>query len=276
MQKKYPSKILLFGEYAILKGGEALAVPYPKYTAQWIEDAKSDSDFKPYLIQYADYLFSEKYFHEIIDVTAFKNAIESGLDIKSNIPIGYGAGSSGALVAAVYDRFAKAPIAENDLHPLKYVLGRMEDFFHSKSSGFDPLVCYLNKPLHILADGSIEIIEKEIPLLENLQLFNSKINRFTNQLVETFQERMKDEEYRTEIFETLLKLNSDCISYMLSDNRKMFFETLRKLSEFQLKYFNFAIPPIIQGIWKNKLTHDTLIMKLCGAGGGGFMIEFKE
>lgn len=276
MQKKYPSKILLFGEYAILKGGEALAVPYPKYTAQWIENATGDSDFKPYLIRYADYLFTEKYFHEIIDVAAFKNAIASGLDIQSNIPIGYGAGSSGALVAAVYDRFAKAPLATNDLHALQKVLGRMEDFFHSKSSGFDPLVCYLNKPLHILADGSIEIIEKEIPLLENLQLFNSKINRFTSQLVETFQERMKDEEYRKEIFETLLTLNSNCISFMLSDNRKMFFETLRRLSEFQLKYFNFAIPPIIRGIWKNKLTHDTLIMKLCGAGGGGFMIEFKE
>ncbi|MBK6730026.1 MAG: hypothetical protein IPG60_03345 [Bacteroidetes bacterium] len=276
MRKKYPSKILLFGEYAILLKGEALAVPYPKFTAYWVEKTESDSAFKPYLLQYADYLFSENYFLEIIDVTAFKNALESGLDIKSNIPIGYGAGSSGALVAAVYERFAKAPIDKNDFLALKNVLGRMEDFFHSKSSGFDPLVCYLNKPLHIHADGSIHSIEKEIPLLEHMQLFNTAINRFTNQLVETFQERMKDEDYRTEIFETLLQLNSDCISYLLSDNRNMFFETLRKLSEFQLKYFNFAIPPIIQGIWKNKLTHDTLIMKLCGAGGGGFMIEFKE
>lgn len=276
MEKIYPSKILLFGEYTILRNGEALAVPYPDYAAQWIEKTDTPSAFKPYLDQFAGYLAKENDLKEIIDVNAFQDALTSGLDIASNIPIGYGAGSSGAVVAAVYDRFAKSPLDTGEMKRLQQELGRMEDFFHHKSSGFDPLVCYVKKPLHITTGGDIRIVEHPIPLLSHMRLFDTAIHRFTGQLVETFQQRMKDEIFRTEVFDALLLLNSKCIASMIADNKTSFFESLRQLSEFQLQYFNFAIPPVIRGIWKNKLTYDTCIMKLCGAGGGGFMIEFTE
>lgn len=276
MRNVFSSKILVFGEYAIIAGGEALAIPYPQFTAEWIESAESPSEFKPYLLQFADYLNKQDAITPFLDTDTFCKQLDAGLDIRSNIPIGYGAGSSGALVAAVYDRFAKPSTDKQDLAVLKNILGRMEDFFHKKSSGFDPLVSYINKPLLIQSDGNIEIIENEMPLLQNMRLFDSGFHRFTHHLVDIFQERMKDLEYQHEIIPMLLNLNASCIRYLLANDTTHFYTALRKLSAFQLEYLNFAIPPAVRETWMYELDHGSSIMKLCGAGGGGFMLQFQE
>ena len=62
----------------------------------------------------------------------------------SSIPQGYGIGSSGALVASIYDQYAldKITVLENltkeKLQHLKTVFAAMESFFHGKSSGLRP------------------------------------------------------------------------------------------------------------------------------------------
>jgi mevalonate kinase len=72
----------------------------------------------------------------------------------SSIPQGYGVGSSGALVAAIYDRYAqdKITVLENltrekllqlKIYSLKWKL------FSRKSSGLDPLNSYLSIPILI-------------------------------------------------------------------------------------------------------------------------------
>ena len=61
----------------------------------------------------------------------------------SSIPQGYGVGSSGALVAAIYDQYAlnKITVLENltkdKLVQLKQSLQQW-NLFHGKSSGLDP------------------------------------------------------------------------------------------------------------------------------------------
>ena len=49
------------------------------------------------------------------DLDAFSNDIEGGMYFDSSIPQGYGVGSSGALVASIYDRYAseKITVLEN-------------------------------------------------------------------------------------------------------------------------------------------------------------------
>ena len=80
----------------------------------------------------------------------------------SSIPQGYGVGSSGALVAAVYDKYAfgKITVLENltkeKLLHLKAVFSLMESFFHGKSSGLDPLNSYLSLPILINSKDHIE------------------------------------------------------------------------------------------------------------------------
>ena len=80
----------------------------------------------------------------------------------SSIPQGYGIGSSGALVASIYDQYAedKITILENltrdKLLNLKAIFSLMESFFHGKSSGLDPLNSYLSLPILINSKTNIE------------------------------------------------------------------------------------------------------------------------
>ena len=86
-------------------------------------------------------------------------ALHADLDLRlyfdSSIPQGYGVGSSGALVAAFYDRYAvdkispQADLIPEKLSRLKSIFAAMESYFHGKSSGLDPLNSYLSLPLLI-------------------------------------------------------------------------------------------------------------------------------
>jgi mevalonate kinase len=89
------------------------------------------------------------------NIQALQNDIDKGMYFDSSIPQGYGVGSSGALVAAIYDKYAtqKITILENltreKLLALKKIFAAMESFFHGKSSGLDPLNSYLSLPILI-------------------------------------------------------------------------------------------------------------------------------
>ena len=80
----------------------------------------------------------------------------------SSIPQGYGVGSSGAIVAAFYDKYAqnKITVLENltreKLLKLKTIFSEMESYFHGKSSGLDPLNSYLSLPILIHSQDNIE------------------------------------------------------------------------------------------------------------------------
>jgi mevalonate kinase len=74
----------------------------------------------------------------VTDLAELKNDVETGMYFDSSIPQGYGVGSSGALVAAIYDRYAqdKITVLENltreKLLQLKNIFSQMESFFHGK------------------------------------------------------------------------------------------------------------------------------------------------
>jgi hypothetical protein len=51
----YPSKLLLFGEYAIIKGGRALAIPFSRFSGHWAR-AKENTPQQETLRSLAFYL----------------------------------------------------------------------------------------------------------------------------------------------------------------------------------------------------------------------------
>lgn len=162
------SKILLFGEYGIIEDSKGLSIPYNFYNGTLKTDDK-DSDFakksNQSLIKFCDHL------HQLqaedpqlvsFDLDKLKNDLALGMYFDSTIPQGYGVGSSGALVAAIYDKYAydKITVLENltreKLLKLKDIFGKMESFFHGKSSGLDPLNSYLSLPILINSKTNIE------------------------------------------------------------------------------------------------------------------------
>ena len=122
-----------------------------------------------------------------------------------HIPQGYGVGSSGALVAAIYDKYAqdKITVLENltreKLLNLKSIFSEMESFFHGKSSGLDPLNSYLSLPIFINSKDNIEATG--IPSQKEdgkgaVFLLDSGIIGETAPMVQIFMENMKQEGFR--------------------------------------------------------------------------------
>ncbi len=218
-----------------------------------------------------------------LDLQAFADDVKKGLYFESTIPQGYGLGSSAALVAAVYSRYAKSKIksrrhiASEEILQLKSDFSEMEAFFHGTSSGVDPLNSYIKYPVLMKGKGQFETVG--IPRTDNGQdnaifLLNTGKARKTGPLVQIFLEKSKDKNYRKAIKEELIPLNNQCIQSLLEGNLSEFRFALKKISSFQLNYFKEMIPSNCFELWEKGLASDDYYLKLCGAGGGGFVLGF--
>ena len=123
---------------------------------------------------------------------SLKKDIDSGLYFKSNIPISSGLGSSGALVSSILINYANTDLRKKNSNEIKKIMSIMESKFHLKSSGFDPLVSFFNKPI-LMSDGNVELIE-DIKFRDfKIYLVDSKIPSSTSDMITIFNQKMNDE-----------------------------------------------------------------------------------
>jgi len=286
-------KVLLFGEYSILFNSKGLTIPYTHFTGQlsFINDDKyTDFDFavqsNKQLKVFLGYMLELEAKAEMPCTMEFKSLardIENGLYFESNIPQGYGIGSSGALVASIYDRYCTNKIEANesisglDISRLREIFSILESLFHGKSSGIDPLNCYLQHPLLIHSREDIAITGVPRSKFESegvIFLVDTGKTGKTGPLVNHFLEQMRFKEYEN-IFKTeYIPWVNQCISDLLSGNMRSFFESLIKVSTFQLKHFTNMIPENFMPAWQWGLDSGKFQLKLCGSGGGGFLLGF--
>ncbi|PHN03274.1 mevalonate kinase family protein [Flavilitoribacter nigricans] len=271
--KKYASKLLLFGEYTIINGSRALAIPYERFAGHWAQAAMPDDR----LLAFAEYLEQQAHLRASLDVPAFRHALNENLFFDSNIPIGYGLGSSGALCAAVYDRFAVAPIGRQEVAQfaaLRQQFALMESHFHGSSSGTDPLICYLGYPVVIRAEGAIDRVD--LPNLQDLPfpffLLDTGLPRSTGPLVNTYLANCEKADYAERISRTLTPEVNALIEAFLTGNWQKVGEGMRTVSVFQYEHFSEMIPSDLRAVWQQGLDSGAYTLKLCGAGGGGFLL----
>ena len=285
------SKILLFGEYGIIKDSKGLSIPYNFYNgALKLDENPSEAARKSNLNlrRFADFLqtLQEKN-PELVqfDFSTLNRDIENGMYFDSSIPQGYGVGSSGALVAAIYDKYAndKITVLENltrdKLLKLKKIFGEMESFFHGKSSGLDPLNSYLSIPILINSTENIE--PAGIPSqTENgtgaVFLLDSGTTGETGPMVSIFMENMKQEPFRKMLKEQFVKHTDACVDDFLKGDVKSLFKNVKKLSHTVLDNFKPMIPAQFHKLWKKGIETNDYYLKLCGSGGGGYILGFTE
>lgn len=281
------AKILLFGEYGIIENAQGLSIPYLFYKGRF-KFSELETDFEKEsnhsLKKYAEYLRNLEYLEGFrLNLSQFSDDIENGLFFDSDIPQGYGVGSSGALVAAIFDRYSTErletkTLKKSQLKDLKAFLGEMESFFHGKSSGIDPLICYINSP--ILIENKENISRVEIPK-ENqgegaIFLIDSQMIGETEPMVRLFFEKMKSEDFRKTLKEDFIKYNDACIHAFLNKEKTILFENIKALSEWTYKHFRPMIPQSVVNIWREGLDSNIYSLKLCGSGGGGYILGFTE
>ncbi len=278
MNKKYHGKVILFGEYSMIFGSEALLIPYDSVFGEWssVINRPSDRgfDLNKKLFEFYNYLRKDDRFR-ILDLRRFEMELNAGLYFDSNIPLGYGVGSSGALVAAVYDRFKLIEI--EDTLKLKSFLASMENCFHGSSSGIDPLQCYYGKPFILRRQTTLNVLDNDF-ISENIHVFliDTKAKSPTGPLVEHFKERRQDEKYLDKFNNEYVPLVSECINCLVEKKDDDFFTNLSRLSALQLELLSHTIPDDFKEYFLKDINEDHFQVKLCGAGGGGFLLGFSD
>lgn len=285
------SKILLFGEYGIIKDSKGLSIPYNFYNgALKIDKIPSESSIKSNqrLKRFSDYLEELQASQPSLvkfDMETLKKDIDRGMYFDSTIPQGYGVGSSGALVAAIYDEYAlnKITVLENltreKLLKLKEIFGEMESFFHGKSSGLDPLNSYLSIPILINSKDNIEpagIPSQTTSGKGAVFLLDSGTMGETAPMVQIFMENMEAEPFRIMLKEQFVKHTDACVEDFLKGDVKSLFRNIKKLSHIVLDNFKPMIPAQFHKLWKQGIDSNDYYLKLCGSGGGGYILGFTE
>jgi len=290
----YYAKILLFGEYCVIFNSMGLTIPYTHFTGHLSmpsERKYTNLDFalrsNQDLHEYASYLknlSSEENEDFNMDFENFDRDLNHGLYFESNIPQGFGLGSSGALVVAIYSAYALNPVIRSrqmekkDILKLKYIFSRMESFFHGTSSGLDPLNSYMQFPLLINAKDDIQMVN--IPRNHNgdsaIFLINTGNPGKTEPLVNSFLESNKNPEYNKKVKEQFIPYNNESIKSLIAGNYDEFFDNLAKLSKFEYEYLKPMIPNAYHKAWDFGNTSSAFHLKLCGSGGGGFLLGFAR
>ena len=277
MRDRYYSKVILFGEYSMIFDATALMIPLKRFSAQWqfpqSRNRAASLTSNQSLKRFYQYLSENETLSYLLDLQALKKDLDEGLFLASNVPSGYGLGSSGTLVAAVYDRYALQK-TENYLQ-LKTLFGQMESHFHGSSSGIDPLQCYLGKPFKITPNG-VELLSDDF-LKKNIHicLIDTKIKSNTKPLVNHFKAQRENPGFLNRFQAEYVPCVTSCIDAMINSNKELFFNSLKRLTKGQLEFLR----PMVTD---NTLVHFSsdydfnFSVKISGSGGGGYVLGFTD
>ncbi|MCX6305791.1 MAG: hypothetical protein NT040_12580 [Bacteroidetes bacterium] len=287
---RFPAKLILFGEYSILLGSSALGVPFNHFGASlgYIGHETGDAlvatlESNRHLKRMCDFFLEDSlFFNKILDCDGLSHDILNGLCLNSTIPQRYGMGSSGVLCAAVYDAYhveshdITGHVDVTDLVALRKIFIRMESFFHGRSSGFDPLVSWLKTPLLAGRDGELAPVSFSGHSLADegidLILVDSGKPCSTGPLVADFLAEFFPGGMITSAGADMCILVNSVIGKLLSGDPEGLWKAIWELSRFQLMKLNRPIPAVFIPSWEEGLQTGLFSLKLCGSGGGGFLL----
>ena len=275
MRDRYYSKVILFGEYSMIFDATALMIPLKRFSAQWqfpqSRNRPVSLTSNQSLKQFYKYLSDNEKLSNLFDLHTFKKDLDEGLFLASNVPSGYGLGSSGTLVAAVYDRYATQKT--DDYLQMKTLFGQMESHFHGSSSGIDPLQCYLAQPFKITPEGvqllSDDFLKKDI----HICLIDTKIKSNTKPLVNHFRQQRENPDFLNRFQSEYVPCVTSCINSMVEGVKELFFKSLKQLTKGQLEFLS----PMITDNTLDLFTADygfNFGVKISGSGGGGYVLGF--
>ena len=277
MRDRYYSKVILFGEYSMIFDATALMIPLKRFSAQWqlpqSRNLSASFQSNHNLKHFRDYLAGNETLSSLLDIQSLSKDLDEGLFLASNVPSGYGLGSSGTLVAAVYDRYAVQK--NNDYLQLKTLFGLMESHFHGSSSGIDPLQCYLGQPFKITPDGvkmlSDDFLRKDI----HICLIDTKIKSNTKPLVDHFKQQREDADFLSRFQNEYVPCVTSCINSMVEGNKELFFNSLKQLTKGQLEFLRPMITDNTLALFTTDFDFNFGV-KISGSGGGGYVLGFTD
>jgi mevalonate kinase len=271
VDKSFPAKLLLFGEYTVLLDGQALAIPYYQYRGRWVNHIRAYSQPSSFnlLAEYLDQIKSRLI--NKLDLGKFRDFIGDGGVFESDIPQGVGLGSSAALTASIYDLLGDHESL--NLSQKQADLALIESFYHGKSSGFDALVSLVQRPIFIQTKNEMVILDKLPQQSINLYLLVTEVGRKTQNLVGWFENSFQDTFFQQTMID-LAEANNTAIQGFIEGQANL--EIAKKISEIQFYSLQPLIAPSLRELWQKTLNDENLALKILGAGGGGYYLLFSK
>ena len=87
---------------------------------------------------------------------------------------------------------------------------------------------------------------------------------------------MKNEGFRKMLHEDFSKYTDACIDDFLRGNVKSLMGNVKQLSKVAFDNFKPMIPQPFHTIWQNGIDSNDYYLKLCGSGGGGYILGFTK
>jgi mevalonate kinase len=181
-------------------------------------------------------------------------------------------------VAALYYQYRLNKKKNTPVSEIKNELAKIESYFHGKSSGLDPIVCYLNKAVLLRGGDVSETFDLPEVKSYALKVFliNTHIERKTSPYVNLFLEKCKDKKFMDTIEKSLIPANDIAIQSFLDRKHAKLMNSVKLISQLHYDMLPEFIPDRFKEIWKLGLKYNEYHLKICGAGGGGFIIGFAK
>jgi mevalonate kinase len=107
-------------------------------------------------------------------------------------------------------------------------------------------------------------------------LLDSGESSETAPMVDIFFKSMKNKNYNKIIREDFIRITDSCVDDFLSGDFKSLFLDIKKLSQVVLDNFKPMIPKNFHNLWAKGIESNDYFLKLCGSGGGGYILGFSE
>ncbi len=89
-------------------------------------------------------------------------------------------------------------------------------------------------------------------------------------------ENLKDQGFRKMLKTQFIKHTNACVENFLKGDIKSLFDNTKKLSKVVLDNFKPMIPEKFHELWKKGIETNDYYLKLCGSGGGGYILGFTQ
>ena len=280
--EEFNSKILLFGEYTILYGSNALSIPFNRFSGKFDFLSAGNNkaiELNKQLAEFYNFLQKNHLKFDYLNLDRFRQELDDGLYFNSTIPGNYGLGSSGAVTAAVFGRYHfLGDSVTDDPGQLRILLSNLESWFHGRSSGVDHLVSFLNKPL-LVSPQTVQIVEiPKVSDKESFKMFliDSGQESSTGFQIRSFQQILKNRMFYMLFLEKYMPYINSAITFFLENNHVNFDSILADIVDFQYKYLKTLFPASVRELIKYGLDERKYYLKLCGSGGGGYLLGFTQ
>lgn len=280
--QKICAKVILFGEYAVLQGGWAFAIPLSTFSGKLSFEHSNDKnafESNTQLSTYCKWLKEQSILHPYISILNLESDLNQGLWFDSNIPPKSGLGSSGAVVAALLKRYGNSSLAKLSVVELRAILSHFERYFHGTSSGIDPLISYLGTAVLLKGLDNIEVLgvaEDKKNTLFNPFLIPISGKGKTQDLVHVFNENWLDTRYSLQFKNNYIPRNNALISAFIQEDKNLFWNALGLLSESQMNMLPDMLDEDFKKMMQMGISSGTFGVKICGSGGGGFALGFAQ